>query len=75
MRECVRVDGMNVYTTLAYPPISSFRTIHKHAHTHILKPFKDSELTGLKVDIAKDATLLGAGLRCYTTKSQPPFLN
>ena len=28
--------------------------IHKHAHTHtrILKPFEDSEPTGLKVDIA-----------------------
>ena len=26
--------------------------IHKHTHTRILTPFKDSELTGLKVDIA-----------------------
>ena len=57
MRECVRVDGMSVYTTLAYPPISSFRTIHKHAHTRILKPFEDSELTGLKVDIAASSVL------------------
>ena len=30
--------------------ISSFRAIHKH--TRILKPFEDSEPTGLKVDIA-----------------------
>ena len=52
---CVRVCGrneLNVYTTLAYPRISSFRTIHKYAHTCILKRFEDSELTGLKVDIA-----------------------
>ena len=52
---CVRVCGwneLNVYTTLAYPCISSFRTIHKHVHTRILKPFEDSKLTGLKVDIA-----------------------
>ena len=26
--------------------------IRKHTHTCILKPFEDSELTGLKVDIA-----------------------
>ena len=26
--------------------------IHKHKHTRILKPFEDSELMGLKVDIA-----------------------
>ena len=26
--------------------------VHKHMHTHILKPFEDSELTGLQVDIA-----------------------
>ena len=58
VRACVRVcvcvcgrNELNVYTTLAYPCISSFRTIHKHTHTHILKPFEDSELTGLKVDI------------------------
>ena len=52
---CLRVCGrneLNVYTTLAYPRISSFRTIHKYAHTCILKRFEDSELTGLKVDIA-----------------------
>ena len=57
---CVRVCGrneLNVYTTLAYPRISSFRTIYKHAHTRILKPFEDSELTGLKVDIAASSVL------------------
>ena len=27
--------------------------IHKHTHTCILKPFEDSEPTGLKVDIAE----------------------
>ena len=27
--------------------------MHKHTRTHILKPFEDSELTELKVDIAK----------------------
>ena len=57
VRACVRVcvcgrNELNIYTTLAYPRISSFRTIHKHARTRIVKPFEDSELTGLKVDIA-----------------------
>ena len=40
---------------LAYPNISSFGTMPAsaiHMHTRILKPFEDSELTGLKVDIA-----------------------
>ena len=41
-----------VYTMLAYPRISSFCAIHKQARTRILKQFEDSELTGLKVDIA-----------------------
>ena len=31
--------------------------IHKHTHTHILKPFEDSEPTGLKVDTAKCTSL------------------
>ena len=50
---CVCVEGieLNVYTTMAYPRISSFRATHKHAHTRILKPFEDSERMGLKVDI------------------------
>ena len=52
---CVCVCGwnqLNVYTTLAYPHISSFSAIHKHTHTRILKPFEDCEQTGLKVNIA-----------------------
>ena len=55
---CVCVCGrneLNVYTTLAYPRISSFSAIHKHTHTRILKPFEDSEPAGLKVDIAQKA--------------------
>ena len=31
--------------------------IHKHTHTRILKPFEDSEQTGLKVDIALNPSL------------------
>ena len=53
---CLCVCGrneLNVYTMLAYPQISSFSAIHKHTHTRILKPFEDSEPTGLKVDIVK----------------------
>ena len=49
-------NELEVCTTLAYPHISSFRTIHKHMHTHILKPFEDSEPMGLKVDIAESST-------------------
>ena len=29
---------------------------HMHAHTHILITFEDSELTGLKVDVAKKSS-------------------
>ena len=57
---CVCVCGrneLNVYTTLAYPRISSFRSTQARAHKHILKPFEDSELTGLKVDIAASSVL------------------
>ena len=50
-------NELEVCTTLAYPRISSFRTLpvlymDTHTHTCILKPFEDSKLTGLKVDIA-----------------------
>ena len=51
--QCVCVCGrneLNIHAMLAYPRITSFRAIHKH--THILKPFEDSEPTGLKVDTA-----------------------
>ena len=50
---CVRacVDEMNL--SMHYVGIStyigSFRTVHMHMHTRILKPFEDS---GLEVDIA-----------------------
>ena len=57
MRMCVCVCGRNeleVCITLAYPHISSFRTMPVlYTSTHILKPFEDRELTGLTVDIAK----------------------
>ena len=64
---CVCVCGRNeleVCTTLAYPHISSFRTIlvftHKHTRSRILKPFEDSEPTGLKVDIARTSLCYAA---------------
>ena len=56
---CVCVRGRNdleVCSTLAYPHISSFRTmpvLHRNKHTRILKAFEDSEPTGLKADIAQ----------------------
>ena len=40
--------GISTYQFIPY----SASAIHKH--THILKPFEDSEPTGLKVDIAKN---------------------
>ena len=62
---CVHMLAQNelqrICTTLAYPHISvhaiqcqSYKQVH--IHTHILKPFEDSEPTGLKVDTAKPAT-------------------
>ena len=57
VRACVCVCGWNeleLCTTLAYPHISSFCAMPVlYTSTHILKPFEDSELTGLKVDIAQ----------------------
>ena len=55
---CVCVwNKLEVCTTLAYPHISSFRTmpvLHTSTrHTRVLKPFEDSEPTGLKADIAR----------------------
>ena len=58
MRMCVCVcvcgwNELNVYAMLAYPRISSFRAMYTSTRTRcILKPFEDSEPTGLKVDIA-----------------------
>ena len=50
--ECVCVYGMNLkYAWHQFIPYYA-GAIHKHTHTHILKPFEDSEPTGLKVDIA-----------------------
>ena len=82
---CVCVCGWNeleVCTTLALPHINSFRTMpvlytSPRTHTHILKPFEDSEPTGLKVDIACSSwhvcemggftgVLLGAPLKVYS---------
>ena len=40
--------GISTNEFLSY----STSVIHKHTQTHILKPFVDSERTGLKVDIA-----------------------
>ena len=55
-RESVCECGWNeleVCTMLAYPHISSFCTMPMlYTSTRILKPFEDSELMGLKVDIA-----------------------
>ena len=43
-----------------------------HTHTHILKPFEDSEPTGLKVDTADKSAPAGrVGVRCECGQSQP----
>ena len=41
--------GLSTYQFIPYYAIA----IHKHTHTHILKPFEDSELMGLKVNLAQ----------------------
>ena len=41
--------GISTYQFIPYYASSA---IHKHSHTRILKPFEDSEQTGIKVDIA-----------------------
>ena len=40
--------GISAYQFIPYYAIA----LHKHTYTCILKPFEDSEPTGLKVDIA-----------------------
>ena len=54
---CVCVDGMNLKYALRWHIhiiISSFRAMPVlYTSTCILKPFEDSEPTGLKVDIAQ----------------------
>ena len=42
--------GISTYQFMPY----CASAIDKHTHTRILKPFEDSELMGLKVDIAID---------------------
>ena len=53
---CVRVYGMNLKYAVRWHIhiiISSFRTMPVlYTHTRILRSFEDSELAGLKVDIA-----------------------
>ena len=43
--------------------------MHKHTHARILKPFEDSELMGLEVDIAgyKELMLIYLHIACQTT--------
>ena len=48
-------NELNVCTMLEYPHISSFRTMPVlYTSTCILKPFEDSELMGLNVDITSE---------------------
>ena len=53
---CVRMEwtwSMHYVGTSTYQFIPYYASaIHKPTHTHILKPFEDSEPMGLKVDIA-----------------------
>ena len=49
------------------PPTLCCVVLNKHTHSVTEAQKQGSE--------GEDATLLSAGLRCYTTKSQPPFLN
>ena len=48
----VCVDGMNLKYALRWHIHISVHSVLKHTLTRILKPFEDSEPTGLKVDIA-----------------------
>ena len=50
--------GISTYQFIPYYASA----IHKHTHTRILKPFEDSEPTGLKVDIAKKAKVWAGGV-------------
>ena len=71
--ECVRVcvcvctDGMNLKYALCWHIhiIPYYASAIGHKHMRILKPFEDSETTGLKVDIAN----LSTGLQLYTSRS------
>ena len=48
---CVCVSGMNLKYALQFI-LYYASAVHKHTHTYTLKPFQDSEPTGLKVNIA-----------------------
>ena len=48
----LKVDTDGAKSGLTLPFILYYASaIHKHTHAHILKPYEDSEPTGLKVDI------------------------
>ena len=61
---CVCVDRMNLKYAVRWHIHISVHSVlcqhytQAHAYTHILKPFEDSEPTGLKVDIAQRFTHL-----------------
>ena len=55
---CVCVDGMNLKYALCWH-IHIYQFI---LYTRILKPFEDSKLTGLKVDIAKKLATIVKGV-------------
>ena len=74
MRMCVCVDGMNLKYALlwhihrsVYSVLCQYYNLYTQAHAHTpqtisalleVKPFEDSEPTGLKVDIADGCTLV-----------------
>ena len=51
---CVCVDGMNLKAALRWHIHKSVHSVLRQCYTqaHTLKPFEESEPTGLKVDIA-----------------------
>ena len=73
VRACVRAcvcerNELQVYTKLAYPHISPFRAMPvPYTSTRTLKPFEDSDPTGLKVDIPPWLQLYLALLACTAT--------
>ena len=75
MRMCVWVDGMNLKYALCWHICISVHSVpcqcytQKEKYIHILKPFEDSKLMGLKVDIAKSWTICKMLLR-LTEKSR-----
>ena len=61
------MDCVGISTYQFIPCYAS--AIHKHTHTRSLKPFEDSEPTGLKVDIAGPSNILSTGV--YVCTFQP----